>query len=201
MRIPKPGADFKPAPAGNWPAVCFRIIDLGTQKTTYKGVEGKAHQVLISWELHDDETKGDDVKPMIVQRAYTWSMSPKANLRKTLESWRGAPFTEADFGVFDISKLLGAGCLINLTHSESNGTTYANITSVSKLPKGMSVGKPVNEMICLGLTEDTFDRAVFDKLSEKLQAKISETDEYQEVANGGYRGDVGGVEDDDEIPF
>jgi hypothetical protein len=204
VAIPKPGADFTPAPAGTWPAVCTRIVDLGTQDRTYKGVVSKSHQVLISWELHDDECKGDDGKPMLVQRSFTWSMSPKANLRKTLESWRGKPFAESDFGTFDIRALLGAGCLIGVTHETKEGNTYANISSVLKLPKGVKSPKPSNGQTCIWLHEEIFDADAFEKLSDKLKEKIKASPEYQEMVNGGAgdqsNGDIGDDEDD-ETPF
>jgi hypothetical protein len=201
--IPKPGSDFKPAPAGNWPAVCTRVIDMGTQPTNYKGKAGTAHQVLISWELHGDETKMDDGTPMLAQRAYTWSMSEKANLRKMLESWRGQPFVESDFGKFDVKNLIGAPCLINLTHSVSDGTTYANITTVAKLPKGMPAPKPSNGSVYVWLTQKLFDKDAFNGLSDKLQGKIKPTPEYQELTGDTIEEPAfndNGPEDDD-LPF
>jgi hypothetical protein len=204
-KIPRPGADFKPAPAGNWPAVCSRIVDMGTQPTNYKGKAGTAHQVLITWELHGDETTENDGSPMIAQRAYTWSMSPKANLRKMLESWRGKAFEESDFDTFDIAKLLGAPCLINLTHSTSDGTTYANITTVAKLPKGMAAPTLSNGKVCVWLKSDLFDKAAFSDLSDKLQDKIKASPEYQELMGTDDEPGLGfndnGPEDDDEVPF
>ena len=134
-KIPQPGADFKPAPAGNWPAVCYRLIDLGTQETEYEGKKGKAHQISIWWELHDEETMTDEGKPMLIFKTFTFSMSEKANLRKVLESWRGKAFTAEDFGNFDMRNLLGVPCLVNVAHKDGRNGTYSYVAGVGKLPK------------------------------------------------------------------
>ena len=38
-------------PAGAHVARCFRIVDLGTQETTFKGETKHQHQILVTWEL------------------------------------------------------------------------------------------------------------------------------------------------------
>lgn len=96
MHLPQPSdAEFELAPAGTHIAVCYRVIDLGTQETTFKGEVKHQHKILISWEIPDEKMK--DGRPFTIGKRYTWSMSEKANLRNDLESWRGK-FTAADFG-------------------------------------------------------------------------------------------------------
>src|SRR6478735_3792609 len=97
-RLPSPSGNFTPPPAGTFPAICYRILDLGTQHGSYKGKPRVAHKILISWEIKDDEAVMEDGRPMSIHQNYTWSMNEKAALRKDLESWRGKRFTEADFG-------------------------------------------------------------------------------------------------------
>src|SRR6185295_11438565 len=107
MQIPRPNeTEFELAPAGTHMAVCYRVIDLGTQSGTYMGKPKSQHKILVSWELPDEKMK--DGRPFTIGQRYTWSMSEKATLRKHLEAWRGVPFTDADFGVdgFDVKNII-----------------------------------------------------------------------------------------------
>jgi hypothetical protein len=186
MYLPPPTeGDFELPPAGTHLAVCYRVIDLGTQTGTYLGQPKTQHKVLVSWELADELMK--DARPFTISQRYTWSMSEKATLRKHLESWRGAAFTESDFGPngFNIKNIIGKGCLLTITHAEKNGKNYANITSVGKLMKGMTAPPPRNEISYLWLNPGLFSPEVFHKLSQGLQGTIMQSPEYRDVTNGG----------------
>lgn len=207
MYLPKPTeTDFELPPPGTFLAVCYRVLDLGTQDTTYKGTPKRQHKILISWELPEEKMK--DGRPFTISQRYTWSMSEKATLRKNLESWRGEPFAEKDFGQggFDIKNILGKGCLLTIVHTNKGDKNYANIASISRIMKGMTVPAAANEKVFLGLNNDDFDQPVFFKLSDNLQNTIKASPEYQEMVNG-YSGPAEGpVADakdfhDDEIPF
>lgn len=186
--LPKPteGGDFAPPPAGAFPALCYRLIDLGTQATSFQGETSFKHQVLFGWELKDDETIMEDGRPFTIHKRYTWSMHEKANLRLHLEAWRGAKFQERDFGPggFDVRNVLGKACMLSIMHTEKEGKTYANISSISKMPKGMTAGSLINDEVYLWLSPEGFDRAVFEKLSDGLKATISKSPEYQALISG-----------------
>lgn len=199
MRLPKPteGGDFTPVPAGTWPAICYRVIDLGTQQTTYAGEVQEKHQVMLSWELKDDEcVMRDGPKagmPMTMHQTYTWSMHEKSNLRKTLEGWRGKKFSDADFGEggFDVRKLLGVPCLLSVIHNEKGDKVYANVAGVTKPPKGMQVGTLVNPTVFIALELEEFDREAFSALPDRIKDKIMDSPEYQRLAHGGGRDAAG----------
>jgi hypothetical protein len=213
MHLPKPseGSDFAPPPAGTFPAICYRFIDLGTQQTTFKGDQKEQHKILLSWELKDDECMMEvegEMMPMTIHQRFTWSMHEKATLRKMLESWRGLKFQEKDFGPggFDVRNLLSKACMLAIVHSEKEGKAYANVASVLKLPKGMQAGQLVNPTAFLALERGLFDQKVFDGLSDGLQATIKKSPEYHELFRPGAgaetRAAVGGGNGfDDEIPF
>jgi hypothetical protein len=185
MQLPKPseGGDFTPPPAGVFPAICYRFVDLGTQTTNWEGQVKRQHKIMLSWEITDTDERMEDGKPWTISQRYTWSMSDKANLRKTLESWRGKPFEEADFGPggFDTKNLVGAPCLLSIIHATKEGKTYANISSVTKLPKGMLGGALVNEAAYFSLED--FDAELFAKFSDSLQDTIKASPEYQALRN------------------
>jgi hypothetical protein len=181
MFLPAPtGSDFETAPAGTHLAVCFRVIDLGTQKSTYSGKEKEAHKILVSWELPQE--RQDNGELFIIGQRYTWSMSEKATLRKHLQSWRGAAFTEKDFAGppngFNIKNIIGKPCLLTISHEEKDGSTYANITSVAKLMKGMTAPQPENAQIFLWLEQSSWDPNVFNVLSDGLKSIIMKSPEY-----------------------
>jgi hypothetical protein len=63
-------------------------------------------------------------------------------MRKDLESWRGRPFTQAELEQFDLEVLLSVGAMVNVIHNVKDGSTYANVAAVMKMPKGMSAPAP-----------------------------------------------------------
>lgn len=185
MHLPKPsdGGDFTPPPAGVFSAICYRFIDLGTQSSTWEGKSKRQHKIMLSWEITDTDERMEDGKPWTISQRFTWSMSDRANLRKTLESWRGKPFEESDFGEggFDAKNLVGAPCLLSIIHENKDGKTYANISSVTKLPKAMPAGTLVNEKVYFSLSD--FDAEVFGKFSDSLQDTIKASPEYLAARN------------------
>lgn len=202
MEIPAPNErQFEIAPAGTHKAICYRVIDLGTQEGSFQGKPKKQHKILVSWEL--PEEKMEDGRPFTVSQSYTWSMSEKATLRKHLEAWRGVKFTDADFGPggFNIKKIVGLGCLLTLVHNERDDKTYANIVSISKVMKGMELPKPANKPVYLWLTHELLDESVFNELSDPLKAKIMKSPEYTAAITGEEPPKTTADEMSDEIPF
>lgn len=128
------GQNFEPAPAGVHQAVCVDVVDLGVLDVTWQGVTKKQHKVNIAWQINEAR---EDGKPFLVFKRYTLSLSEKATLRKDLESWRGKKFTREEEMGFDLENVVGANCLLNITHNSVKDKTYANVSTVSPLMKGM----------------------------------------------------------------
>lgn len=129
-----PKDDFKPAPPGVHAAVCCDVVDLGMVETTYAGATKMQHKIKVYWQYANvDPTLG--VRPLIA-RKYTLSLF-KSNLRRDLESWRGRTFTPDEEHRFDVEKVIGVPCYLNVMHNVSNGFTYANVMAVMPLPSGM----------------------------------------------------------------
>ena len=205
MYLPKNNhGDFTPPPSGTHPAICYRVIDLGTQKVEWKGQIKFQRKVLLSWELPTERM--DDDRPFTISQRYTFSTHEKARLRQDLESWRGKRFTEADFGEggFDIKNILSKPCLLSIVHNEKEGGgVYANIHSVGAFPKGMEVSPQTNPSLYLALMPDRFDNSVFGELSDGLKETIRNSPEYQQLLEGNppppeyeTRGEF-----EDDIPF
>lgn len=175
--------EFKRVPEGNHTARCFRIVDLGTQETTFNGEAKLSHKIIVFWELNGEADDGlplatDDGKPFTVSKQYTMSLGKKANLRADLESWRGQAFTDEELKGFDISKLLGAYCMVTVKHEQSGDKTYVNVASVARWPAALKNAKfkPHNANQLFDLDER--DMSVFDALPEWLQDKIKASLEW-----------------------
>ncbi len=181
------GGDFKPVPAGMFLARCFRIIDLGTQRGEWKGKEKWSRKVLVQWELYGEDEDGnalvtDDGRPMSISKRYTLSLGENAQLRSDLKSWRGKDFTPEELAGFDISKVLGAPCMLNVSHAEKDGRTYTNVASITPVPKAMraAIPKPINAPVLFDVSEP--DMEVLAGLSDKLQETIKGCKEWQKVS-------------------
>jgi hypothetical protein len=209
MYLPEPNdRQFELPPAGTHQAVCNKVIDLGTQSSTYMGKPKRQHKVLLAWELAEELMS--DGRPFMIQQRYTWSMSDKAALRRDLESWRGQPFAEKDFQGphrFDIKNILGKNCLLTVMHTEKDGKHYANITGVGRLMKNQKPAAPKNPVAYLWIAEERWDSAVFASLSDHLKAVISASPEYAAMVNSNSdepppnEADDPGADPNDTIPF
>ena len=58
-------------------------------------------------------------------------------MRKDLESWRGRPFTDSELEGFDLDNLLSVPAMISVVHNAVQGSVYANVAAIMKLPKGV----------------------------------------------------------------
>lgn len=133
------GSNLPPVSEGTHLAVCNMLVDLGLQTSeVYKNTSRK---VLIGWEIPGETIKTEDGEhPRTLSKRYTASLNESANLRQDLAAWRGRDFTSEELEAFDLRNIIGKSCLLNVIHKESNGKTYANISSIMALPKGMEKG-------------------------------------------------------------
>ena len=140
---PKPpdkgnGEYHEQPPAGNHPAVLIGLIDLGTHEESFQGQKPtKKRKVMLVWELTTEKMSGMKDANHVIANRYTFSMHPKAGLRKVLESWRGKKY--GDDEQVDVSAVLGKPCLLSVTHSTAGDRLYANVAGVQSVPKAMAV--------------------------------------------------------------
>ena len=165
----------KPLEAGAYAAVCDMIVDLGVQPSP-GGQFAPKRTVMLRFQIPSERveiTKNGETKnlPAVISRTLGLSLNEKATLRQLLQSWRGRAFTPEELKAFDLSKVAGKPAFVNVTHSVKGEKTYANLTSIMPLPKGMPA--PTLEGEALVYSIDNPDPAVFDKLPEWVQDKIS----------------------------
>jgi hypothetical protein len=206
------GSGFEPIAAGSYAARCYSMVHIGTVTGTFEGQEKVQNKVRITWELPTElkvfkEENGE--QPMIISKEFTLSMHEKASLRKFLESWRGKGFTEAEAKSFDITQLLGKPCLVSILHKVKDGKTYAELSSVSTLPKGMVCDAQINPNF--EFNYEPFDQDKFLSLPEWLRKKMETTPEYkkaigfspaqQDAMHGAEFEKQQAIEEEDSLPF
>jgi hypothetical protein len=130
----EPESKFTPAPEGLHQAVCVDVVELGLVKTPW----GEKEKVEIVWQL--DAENDETGKRFEVRKWYGLSLHEKANLRKDLECWRGRKFTKDELTGFDLEKLIGANCQLQVIHNITDeGKTFANVQAIvphnNKVPK------------------------------------------------------------------
>jgi hypothetical protein len=125
--------EFSTAPEGLHSAVCCDVVDQGMVTTQW----GESHRIQIRWQLEDLDPKTQ--KPYLVMRGFRLSLHEKSSLRPLLESWRGKKFSPEDLEGFDLERLIGVNCQVQIIHTvASQGKTYANIQACVPAAKGAS---------------------------------------------------------------
>ena len=190
--------------AGNYVARCYKMIEIGTVEEEFLGVKKQMHKVRIGWELPTElktfnPEKGE--QPCVIDKEYTLSLADKANLRKDLQSWRGKAFSDDEAEAFDITKLLGVPCMLNIIHVQGKKDptkTYQAIGSVSPMPKGLVCPPQVNDTFVFDY--ENFDDEKFNSLPDFLKEQIVKTPEYKEAISQTVEASpfFGNLEDNDE---
>jgi hypothetical protein len=166
---------FELPPSGSLPARCCHVIDLGTQAVEFQGERKHVRKIAIAWQL---EERRSDGTPFILSRRFTASLHEKAALRAFLEAWRGRPFTPEELAGFNLRRLIGAPCLLNIVHAERSGNTFAEIRSIAPLPKGMTPPPDVADPVVFDLDDpDTWP--AFDRLTKRQQEAIEASPEWK----------------------
>ena len=177
---------FTPVPSGMHLARCFRIVDLGTQKSTYMGKDKFLRKILVQFEIHSEDAQGnplltDKGEPLSISKRYTLSLGEKATLSQDLESWRGSAFTADERRGFNLEKLLGVWAMLNVTKSTGgDGKEYTNIETINPVPaqiKKAGLPAPHNDTLLYSIDNSGDD--VFQKLSEGVRKTIAASPEYQ----------------------
>lgn len=172
-------------PAGNYIARCISMVEIGRVEEEYMGVKKTLHKVRIGWELPYElkvfnEEKGE--QPIVLSKEYTLSLYEKANLRKELESWRGKAFTEEEAKKFDVTKLIGAACMINLIHKPSEkdpSKIYEKISAITPIAKGVTCPPQINPSFIFSF--DEFSMEKYNSLPQFLKDKIALSMEWKVV--------------------
>lgn len=177
------GSDIPPIEGGTYQAVCYSVVDLGTQHSVFYGTD--AQKIIITWEIPSIRIKiekdGEKLDlPRAISRIYTNSLGRKANLYKDLIAWRGKPFTKEEFKGFDVHTILGANCLLQVINEEKDDKVYANVASVAKLMKDQQKLGSENELVQFSMAVDG-PTNIPDKVPDWVVDIIKKSQEYLAV--------------------
>ena len=210
------GGEFTPVPQGMHLARCYRVVDLGTQETTYLGTVKHLPKVMLQFEVHGEDDEGKSIvtaknEPMSISKNFTLSLAEKATLRKDLQTWRGREFTAEELRGFELKNVLGAWAMVSVIKAMgTNGKEYTNIAAIMSVPPAIKkAGLPEGHNDLKMFSIDEPDMTLFDSFSNGLKEKIGKSPEWQ--ARGGKTsaparpqapaGGSGFDDMDDDIPF
>jgi hypothetical protein len=177
-------SSYEPPPAGTHQAIFYQLIDLGTHPTQWENNPPKdVRRLRVGWELSIDE-RMENGKPFTVSKFWNHFTGEKATIRKDLESYRGQTFkSKADFQRFDLTKLLGEKCMINIRHSIKGDNERADVVSILPPMKGIEFKPLHNSPQLLLLEKGKFNAELFESLPEWMRNLISEAPEYKNLKN------------------
>lgn len=206
------GTSIKPLAEGLYTGVCTKLIDLGWQYS--EKFDKTSHKMMIGWDIAGEMLElGDGSKVnRTMWKEYSTSLGEKSKLKQDLQSWRGKAFTIEELAGFNLYQILGTACQIQIIHTERNGNTYANISAIIAIPKGMP--KPEGDYPITFFDLDNAETfKAFETLPPWIKDKIKnaenyskcgledtkhKSDDYSDNESDGYS-DIN--EEDDDPPF
>ena len=207
------GGSFTPVAPGMHLARCYRIVDIGTQKTEYQGQIKHQQKVMMQFEVHGEDDNGNPMvtakgEPLSISKNFSLSLAEKATLRKDLQAWRGREFTAEELRGFELKKVLGAWCMLTVAKSTgNNGKEYTNIMSINPVPAAIKkAGLPEGFNKLAMFVIENPDMELFETFGNSLKEKIQGSPEWR-ARNSGQPVNKpspagSGFDDmDDDIPF
>lgn len=201
------GGGYQPVPAGMHLARCYKIVDLGSQKTEYMGQVKIQHKIMLQFEVWSEDESGNPTvtskgEPMSITKRYTLTLSEKAALRNDLKTWRGRDFTSEELRGFELKNVLGVWAMLSVSRSEGHdGKEYTNIQAIMPVPahlKKAGLPDPHNKPEMYSIEEH--DNDIFESLSENIKKVIMASPEFQ--SRNPHTSRAVPVETDtDDIPF
>jgi len=138
MIVSKNPVEYELLPNGLQPAVCVAVFDLGLQKGYMDKVQ---HKLAIMWEL--EARRETDGEHFLATKKYTACLEERANLTADLQSWRGKAFSPEELLGFDLDKILGKPCQLNLVQvTKTNGDPFVEVSAVLPPPRGWAAFVP-----------------------------------------------------------
>ena len=191
-------SSFPSVSVGVHKARCIKVIDLGTQKNEFEGNITWKRQALVIWEV--PEQTSETSEPLTISKFYTLSLHEKSNLGIDLTSWRGRPFSETEKKGFDISKLIGHTCLLNVIQGNKNN----KIGSIMPLPKGDKIAEQYHTGVVFDLEKyQKGQKEIFNQLSEGIRNIILRSKELEglEHKDNGDENNGSTTIGQDPVPF
>jgi len=174
---------FPPIEGGTYQAVCYSVIDFGTQHNDY--YDKDMRQVCITWEIPElriqIERNGEKLNlPRAISKTYTLSLGEKSHLYRDLVAWRGREFTQNELIGFDILTVIRANCILQIINTTKGDKTYANIAAVAKIMFNMRKLEPENPIAIFSMADGL---EIPQDIPDWQKDIIRKSREYQAVQN------------------
>lgn len=179
LTVSSGASHIEPIEPGTYAAVCYGLVDLGEQFS--KTYNKWSRKVLLMWEIPSEtiDLGEDEPSSRTITKQYTASLNERSILRRDLEAWRGRPFTDAELRSFDLRSIVGAPCMLNIIHREYQNRTFADISGIMKMMKGMTVDTPRLESIVFDL-DNPDDLPKLELLPDWIENRVKESRQYKE---------------------
>lgn len=116
------GKDFERPSPGLHQAVCTNVFGPFRETYEWQGKPISADKVIVMFELDQTIKEGEFIgKRFTISARFTASLHEKSKLRPFLESWKGKAFTPDGLLGFDMEKLIGVNCQLNLIEKDKRG--------------------------------------------------------------------------------
>ncbi len=210
-----PKTEFKLVPPGLHLSRCYRLIDLGTHGREWNEQMKFSRWVSITWEIHGEDSQGNPTTtasgaPLVISGEYNFSWNENSKLRRHIQGWRGTPWTDEEAQGFDLEKILGGWCMLNIIQKPSakTGKMFANVDTISPVPAPMKkagMPKEYNKIQLFRLADPDWE--LFETFSPWIKNKIEASPEYRAarqkpVQTQKFNTQGSGFEQmDDDIPF
>ncbi len=176
--------------------ICTKVIDLGTQTIPAKPGknERKSRQVWLEFEFVGTLKEGTTYR-LTTAVKFDYYTKEGAYIRKFVEGWRGADYTEETISRFDVRKLLGQpGNATLKTYNGKNGVGY-QIESMAPLKPGQDKPTPKSKLVSFWM-DGNLDYSTLSGLPGFLRTQIETSPEYKQLVGAPLV-----AESIDDLPF
>lgn len=167
-------------------AYLISIVDMGTQETNFFDKETGQKQIkrLVEFTFEFPDFTHDfegTQKPLIMSISFTLSMDEKAKLRATICSMSGKKLSDNELYAINLKEYLWKPYMVSVLHtySEKHQKNFANIWTITSIPKWMTLPPMYNELRSFSL--DNFSQDDFESLYKRQQEKIANSPEYIKI--------------------
>jgi hypothetical protein len=155
---------------GTFEARLSSLIDVGLQPTKF----GLSRQAKLAFELSGPTA--DAEKPVLAFKTI-WNLSPRSDGFREIAK---ALTNRAELKGLDLRDLVGAPCMIEIVHVETDNGVYANV-EVSRYKGVKKLPALVSDPVFFSLHPSDFDPDVLEGLHAKLKEKIKSSSTYKDL--------------------
>jgi hypothetical protein len=173
-------SQMKCPPQGTSLGVLIEIVDLGTHENRFKTDGSLRREARLTFRVFPEGT--DDDGEFAVSKTITPSIDPRSNFRPWVETLLGRPLTKKETKGFDVQRLLGSACSLEIEHGMSErGRVFGKIVSLSSAPQGTEVPDVREDFVLFSLAPSEFSRATFECLPKWEQEQIERSQEWKKL--------------------